>query len=1059
MKQFLRLVLMGVVVNYCSVVSARNYYVATSGNDANSGTSTLLPWKTIGKVNAMMASFSAGDSILFKCGDTFTEQLTIAKSGTTVANIVFGSYEVGAKPIINTAVTVSNWATTTTANIWVANYTGALSHIRYVTANDAIQPIGRFPNLTASNDGFLYHDESWGDSVLRDAALQSSVMNWTGATVVTYSTPYSIDICPIAKHNKDTLFLASNTFYDMYAGYGYFIQNHFATLDVQGEWYLDTLAKKLYYYSTTNPASLSIQASSTDHAVKINDRINYITINGLSFKNSDSTAVSFKNSSNINISNCDFYNCLNGVRGDGCNNIVVSNNRFNYMHNVSVWFSNLNTAITCTGNTITNNAIISGLGAGGGSGSNNAISVLATNAIITKNTIERCGYIGIRIEGYGGLIAENRISYFNAKQFDGAGIYSFGTTSMVGSTRLYGTNIIEKNVIKNGIGYRTGTSSGDGINRQPAIYMDFYSLNNTIRQNILHNTNGIILNDGSNSHKAINNTIYNSDSFNLAHPDIANIHVDVGSSSDTVSNNLLYNVSNKPNLNPYSVITLDRRTVGGIDSILPFVTRKNSVTKNVYFSSQNYRHLPITASFAFGKYNNLFSQLDSNYYWQPFALDSFVASIVDSGYTRTKETSFGAFNWKNRYEPNSVFKLSDAEYPFSYGSVITNIITSNNAFTTNLSGWSFDSENATNAVTWVASGGLDAGCVQLDLTNANNNSTTLSSARLSRSIGAVSAGYIYRLKFSTIANSNTGELNVYTTGANSTSKTYTTSTSRKEFVVPISFSNDVASNSIYFTIHTKGLKVYLDNIVLERIAITQTNPNDVVVFQVNDTSVTKQVNLGTKNYRDYLGNYYTGTITLQPYSAVLLLQTATNPLPLQLIDFKGYAKNDHNELVWATNNEVNIKGFNVEASTDGLLYNKIAWVAAKGQANNNYTFKDYTAINETRYYRLAIQEANGLVTYSSVVKIDRLAVTNTSLKVFPLPNKAGHPLYMQLQYHSVASASITVFDNNGRNVLQQTVRLINGINNMAVNVLNTGVYKVQIRTDNNEVFTKNIVIN
>lgn len=1058
MKQFLRLVMIGVVVSYCSVVSARNYYVATSGNDANSGTSTLLPWKTIGKVNAMIASFSAGDSILFKCGDTFTEQLTIAKSGTTVANIVFGNYEVGAKPIINTAVTVSNWATTTTTNIWVANYTGALSHIRYVTANDAIQPIGRFPNLTASNDGFLYHDESWGDSVLRDAALQSSVMNWTGATAVTYSTPYSIDICPIAKHNKDTLFLASNTFYDMYAGYGYFIQNHLSTLDTQGEWYLDTLAKKLYYYSTTNPSSLSIQASSTDHAIKINDRINYITINGLSFKNSDSTAISFKNSSNISITNCDFYNCLNGVRGDGCSSIVVSNNRFNYMHNNSVWFSNLNTAITCTVNTITNNAIISGLGAGGGSGSNNAISVLATNAVITKNTIERCGYIGIRIEGYGGLIAENRISYFNAKQFDGAGIYSFGTTSMVGSTRLYGTNIIEKNVIKNGIGYRTGTSSGDGINRQPAIYMDFYSLNNTIRQNVLHNTNGIILNDGSNGHKVINNTIYNSDSFNLAHPDIANIHVDVGTSSDTVSNNLLYNISNKPNLNPNLVITLDRRTVGGIDSILPFVTRKNSVTKNVYFSSQNYRHLPITASFTFGKYNNLFSQLDSNYYWQPFALDTFVASIVDSGYTRTKETSFGAFSWKNRYEPNSVFKLSDAEYPFSYGSVISNIITSNNAFTTNLSGWSVDSENATNAVTWVASGGLDAGCTMLDLTNANSNSATLSSARLSRSIGAVSAGFIYRLKFSMIANSSAGALNVYTNGANSTSKTYTTSTNRKEFIVPISFSNDVASNSIYFTIHTKGLKVYLDNIVLERVAITQTNPNDVVVFQVNDTSVAKQVNLGTKNYRDYLGNYYTGTITLQPYTSILLLQTATSPLPLQLVNFKGYAKNDHNELVWATNNEVNIRGFNVEASTDGQWYKKIAWIDAKGQTTNNYSFQDYTAINQTKYYRLAIQEDGMPTTYSNMVKLSSATSTADFLKVFPLPSKAGQPLQLQLYYHQATTAAITVFDNSGKKILQQNISLVNGVNNLQIIILKKGLHRVQIQTNKGDIFLKTAMV-
>ena len=53
-------------------LQATNYFVdITNGNDTNSGTTSELPWKTINKVNLEMSTFSAGDSILFKKGETW----------------------------------------------------------------------------------------------------------------------------------------------------------------------------------------------------------------------------------------------------------------------------------------------------------------------------------------------------------------------------------------------------------------------------------------------------------------------------------------------------------------------------------------------------------------------------------------------------------------------------------------------------------------------------------------------------------------------------------------------------------------------------------------------------------------------------------------------------------------------------------------------------------------------------------------------------------------------------------------------------------------------------
>jgi parallel beta-helix repeat protein len=81
-----------------SSVSATTYYVSSSfGSDSNNGTSTDTPWETISKVNSK--SFSAGDSILLKRGDTWiNEPLTVSSSGSQGNVILYSAYGTGNPP-------------------------------------------------------------------------------------------------------------------------------------------------------------------------------------------------------------------------------------------------------------------------------------------------------------------------------------------------------------------------------------------------------------------------------------------------------------------------------------------------------------------------------------------------------------------------------------------------------------------------------------------------------------------------------------------------------------------------------------------------------------------------------------------------------------------------------------------------------------------------------------------------------------------------------------------------------------------------------------------------
>jgi parallel beta-helix repeat protein len=98
-------------------IGATYYVNAIGGNDSNNGLSTNNAWKTISKVNG--STFVAGDSILFKRGETWREKLTVPSSGSVGSPITFGAYGDGALPIISGADLVTTWTSYTT-NVWQA---------------------------------------------------------------------------------------------------------------------------------------------------------------------------------------------------------------------------------------------------------------------------------------------------------------------------------------------------------------------------------------------------------------------------------------------------------------------------------------------------------------------------------------------------------------------------------------------------------------------------------------------------------------------------------------------------------------------------------------------------------------------------------------------------------------------------------------------------------------------------------------------------------------------------------------------------------------------------
>jgi hypothetical protein len=116
------IVLVALLLGLSTSSYSKNFYFSSStGNDSYTATQAQnrnTPWKSIDQLNNSMNLFTAGDSILFKRGDIFTGQITLTRSGSSIAKISFNAYGIGNAPVIQGNVEIGSW-TRFNSNIYV----------------------------------------------------------------------------------------------------------------------------------------------------------------------------------------------------------------------------------------------------------------------------------------------------------------------------------------------------------------------------------------------------------------------------------------------------------------------------------------------------------------------------------------------------------------------------------------------------------------------------------------------------------------------------------------------------------------------------------------------------------------------------------------------------------------------------------------------------------------------------------------------------------------------------------------------------------------------------
>ena len=180
-------------------------------------------------------------------------------------------------------------------------------------------------------------------------------------------------------------------------------------------------------------------------------------------------------------------------------------------------------------------------------------------------------------------------------------------------------------------------------------------------------------------------------------------------------------------------------------------------------------------------------------------------------------------------------------------------------------------------------------------------------------------------------------------------------------------------------------------------------------------------------------------------------------LPVVLTDFTALLKNNQTVLLsWYTSGEMNIMYFDVQRSIDGLTWTTIGTVDAKDNISTteSYSFTDLNPSTGINYYRLFIQNTNGLTSQSLTRKVT--IATTADISVFP--NPASNFINVSLD-NDASETNITLITSLGQ-VLASSSTGHTGYSITTFNVTNypAGIYMVRVASGENIIKTGIVVI-
>lgn len=180
----------------------------------------------------------------------------------------------------------------------------------------------------------------------------------------------------------------------------------------------------------------------------------------------------------------------------------------------------------------------------------------------------------------------------------------------------------------------------------------------------------------------------------------------------------------------------------------------------------------------------------------------------------------------------------------------------------------------------------------------------------------------------------------------------------------------------------------------------------------------------------------------------------SNPLPVRLVKFVATAVAGDVQLGWTTATETNNKGFEVERSVDGELFEQIGFVKGAGNSNRmlSYGLNDRAAFananSNSLYYRLKQVDMDGAFSYSDAINVTTEMTETMNVGLYP--NPATDVFNVSAMAATEGMMIVTITDIQGKAVSSYSKETAAGMNTLSIDgsTLNgAGIYFVKVTMD------------
>jgi hypothetical protein len=198
----------------------------------------------------------------------------------------------------------------------------------------------------------------------------------------------------------------------------------------------------------------------------------------------------------------------------------------------------------------------------------------------------------------------------------------------------------------------------------------------------------------------------------------------------------------------------------------------------------------------------------------------------------------------------------------------------------------------------------------------------------------------------------------------------------------------------------------------------------------------------------------------EPFFAVfdnLSIGPANIPLP---VDFIGLVANKSNsstvDLRWDVSQELNVRQYEIERSSDGASFSSVGSVPAKGKSI--YSFSNSNAPSSTLFYRVKSVDIDGRFKYSGIIKLPGNSSNSFSNQMMIYPVPAQDEIMVDHQ-RLTAKAKMTIISSDGQ--VLKVVIPTEGSSHTPVNIstLKPGMYYLKLEDGTGDVQTVKLIKN